>query len=62
MAANALLRVIAPRSVTSRRDEVTTVRTIYSALRLSRGERVEVLPLTDLEAFETLEFRLAFDT
>jgi hypothetical protein len=51
---------IEPVRVTTRDDEVTTVRTIYSALRLARGERVEILPFPDAASFEALEFRLAF--
>ena len=50
--------------VTSREEGVTTVRTIYSALRLTRTvdgvERTELLSLPDANAFEALEFRVAF--
>jgi len=50
--------------VTSREEGVTTVRTIYSALRLSQEvdgvERTEVITLPDANAFEALEFRVAF--
>ena len=55
---------IEERRVTSREEGVTTVRTIYSALRLSREvdgvERSELVPLSDTSAFEALEFRVAF--
>ena len=51
---------ILPVKVTSRQDEVTTVRRIYSALRLRRGDRVEVLPFDDVDSFENAEFRVTF--
>ncbi|MEM7306496.1 MAG: Gldg family protein [Planctomycetota bacterium] len=51
---------IEPIRVTTRDEEVTTVRTIYSALRLERDGRREVLAFEDAAAFEFLEFRLAF--
>lgn len=51
---------VRPLKVTSRQDEVTTVRNIYCALRLKSGERVEVLPFAGADAFENLEFRLTF--
>ncbi len=51
---------IEPARTTSRRDEVTTVRTSWSALRLARAGRAEVLLLPDAASFEDLEFRVAF--
>ncbi|MBI4881054.1 MAG: Gldg family protein [Planctomycetes bacterium] len=49
-----------PARVTSKNDEVTTVRTVWSALRFESAGRVEALPLPDAAAFEDLEFRIAF--
>lgn len=51
---------IVPVSVTSTDEEVTTVRRVYLALRLSAGERSEVLRFSGAESFEALEFRVAF--
>ncbi len=51
---------IAPAKVTTRDQEVTQVRTVYSALRLRRGERTEILRFPDPASFDNLEFRLAF--
>jgi hypothetical protein len=51
---------VATIQIATRDEEVTTVRTVYSALRLSRGERSEVLAFEDAASFEFLEFRLAF--
>lgn len=51
---------VRPFQATSRDDEVTTVRTVYSALRMRARGRTEVLPLRDADAFENLEFRIAF--
>lgn len=60
--ASASLRAggVSPLRIATRDEEVTTVRTVYSALRLSRGERSEVLVFEDAASFEFLEFRLAF--
>ena len=51
---------VRPIRVTTRDEEVTTVRTIYSAVVLERDGRREVLAFEDAAAFEYLEFRLAF--
>ena len=51
---------VTPQRMTSHREEATTVRTVWSALRLRAGERVEVLPFADVDAFEHVEFRVAF--
>ena len=51
---------VRPFQITSRNEEVTTVRTVYSCLRLSCGDRVETLQLHDPGSAENLEFRLAF--
>lgn len=51
---------IEPTRFTSLAEEVTTVRTIWSALRLKGSGRVEVLRFPDPTALEDLEFRLAF--
>ncbi|MCZ6597297.1 MAG: Gldg family protein [Planctomycetota bacterium] len=49
-----------PVHVTTRDEELITVRTVYSSIRLARGDRVEVLRFDDAPSFELLEFRLAF--
>ena len=41
-------------------EEVTTVRTLWSALRIGAAGRTEVLAFHDVDAFENVEFRLAF--
>gem|GEM_PF-503900 len=41
-------------------EEVTTVRTLWSALRISAAGRSEVLAFHHVDAYENLEFRLAF--
>ncbi|MFH0947150.1 MAG: Gldg family protein [Planctomycetota bacterium] len=51
---------VAPFPFASRSEEVTTVRTVFSALRLSAGGRTELLPLKEPAAAENLEFRVAF--
>jgi hypothetical protein len=53
---------IVPVQVSTRAEEVTTVRSAWSALRLERadGTRRTVLSFPDGSAFESLEFRLAF--
>jgi hypothetical protein len=51
---------IEPVKVTTQEEEVTNVRTVYSALRVSSGGRSEVLRFPDERAFDLLEFRLAF--
>jgi hypothetical protein len=51
---------IQPAKVTVEEDSVTSVRSLYGALRLTRGDRTEVLPFASPEAFEQIEFRLAF--
>jgi len=51
---------IAPNRVTSRREEATEVRSVWSSLRLSARGRSETLSFADAAAFENLEFRLAF--
>ena len=51
---------IEPVKVSTREEEVTTVRTVWSALRLSARGRSEVIKLPDAASFEDLEFRLAF--
>jgi hypothetical protein len=51
---------ITPVRVTTRDEEVTTVRNVTSAIRLTRGDRTLVLPFADAAAFEYLELRLAF--
>ncbi len=51
---------VSPVQITARDEEEKTVRTVYSTLRLSRGDRVELLRFDDAAAFEYLEFRLAF--
>ncbi len=45
---------------TSKDDEVLTVRTVWSALRLTIAGRSEALPFPDVASFENLEFRVAF--
>lgn len=52
-------RGFVPVRVTSRSDEVTTVRRIYAAIAISRGGGREILPLPDAAAFDELEFKLA---
>lgn len=44
----------------TRADEVTTFRRYYSTLRFSRDDRSVLIPLPDSDAFELLEFHLAF--
>jgi hypothetical protein len=51
---------IKPAKVILQEESVTSVRSLYGALRLTRGQRAEVLPFASPEAFEQLEFRLAF--
>lgn len=51
---------IEPVKITTRDEETTTVRTVYSAVRLSSGSRSEVLRFPGAASFENLEFRLAF--
>jgi hypothetical protein len=53
-------RGVEPVQVTSREEERTVVRTVYSSLVLSVPDRAEVLTFRDTAAFEHLEFRLAF--
>jgi hypothetical protein len=53
-------RGFTPLQVATHDEETTTVRTVYSALRLSLGERSELLKFPDAASFEQLEFRLAF--
>jgi hypothetical protein len=53
-------RGFTPLDVSTRDEEVTTVRTVYSALRLSSGSRSELLRFPDPESFEQAEFRVAF--
>ncbi len=51
---------IRPFRFTTRDEDQTIVRTIYCTLTLSGGGRTERLSFTSREAFEHLEFRLAF--
>jgi hypothetical protein len=51
---------IEPFRVTTKDEEVTTVRTVHAALRLSSRGRTEVLRFRDAVSIENLEFRLAF--
>jgi hypothetical protein len=51
---------VEPIRITSREEERTVVRTVYSSLVLSVADRVEVLTFRDAASFENLEFRLAF--
>ncbi len=51
---------IAPVRTSSREEGVTTVRSVYCALRLSSKGRSETLAFPDAAAFEELEFRVAF--
>lgn len=51
---------VVPVKVTSESDEVKTVREVYCALRLRAGGTEELLSFTGRDAFEHLEFRLAF--
>ena len=51
---------IEPIKMTTRDEELTTVRTVYSAIRLSSRGRSEVLHFPHPASFENLEFRLAF--
>ncbi|MFT5287569.1 MAG: hypothetical protein ACI8TQ_003757, partial [Planctomycetota bacterium] len=55
---------IRPKRMTSREEGATTVRTIYSVMRLSGNfdgaARSELLNLTNSTAFDDLEFRVAF--
>jgi ABC transporter family protein len=51
---------IEPVKVSTREEEETTVRTVWSSLRLSARGRSEVIRLPDPAAFEDLEFRIAF--
>lgn len=53
-------RGFTPLDVSTRDEEVTTVRTVYSALRLSAGARSELLRFPDPSSFEQAEFRIAF--
>ncbi|TAJ13707.1 MAG: hypothetical protein EPO68_13050 [Planctomycetota bacterium] len=53
-------RGFTPLDVSTRDEEVTTVRTVYSALRLSAGARSELLRFPDAASFEQAEFRVAF--
>ena len=47
-------------AVTSRHEGVTTVRNVYASVRLSAGGRSELLHFPNAQAFDSLEFRLAF--
>src|SRR6185503_228598 len=49
-----------PVKITTRDEETTTVRTVYSAVRLTSGSRSETLRFPGAASFENLEFRLAF--
>ncbi len=51
---------VLPVRTTSREEGVTTVRSVYSSLRLSAGDAQELVHLPDPAAFEDLEFRVAF--
>jgi len=51
---------IQPIRAVTRDEEVTTVRSVWSALRLSRGEASAVVPLSDAAAYEEAELRIAF--
>jgi hypothetical protein len=51
---------IEPIKMTTRDEELTTVRTVYSAIRLSSRGRSEVIRFPHPASFENLEFRLAF--
>ncbi|MFT7465029.1 MAG: hypothetical protein ACI9EF_003390, partial [Pseudohongiellaceae bacterium] len=53
-------RGVQPFQLASLDEEVTTVRTLWSALRISAAGRSEVLAFHDADAFENLEFRVAF--
>jgi predicted transcriptional regulator len=52
-------RGVEPVKVTSHAEESTTVRTVWGAVVVSAGDRQEVLPFTEEDAFEHAEFRLA---
>ena len=51
---------VEPTRLTSRREEATEVRTVWSSLRLSAGGRSELLHFADAAAWDDLEFRVAF--
>jgi hypothetical protein len=51
---------VSPFQVASLDEEVTTVRTLWSALRITAAGRSVVLGFPDSDSFENLEFRLAF--
>lgn len=51
---------VVPVRVSTREEGVTTVRTVYSALRLTARGRSELLRLPEPSSFEDLEFRVAF--
>ena len=51
---------VQPVTIASLAEESTTVRTLWSSVRISAGERQELLPFAELDAFEHAEFRLAF--
>ncbi|MFO0872996.1 MAG: Gldg family protein [Phycisphaerales bacterium] len=51
---------VAPIEVTDRDEETTSVRSIFSAVRVRGADRDEVLAFSDVAAFKSAEFRLAF--
>ncbi|RKY17050.1 MAG: hypothetical protein DRQ55_16670 [Planctomycetota bacterium] len=53
-------RGVHPIKLASHDEESTTVRQVWSAALLSAGQRTELLPFADEDAFEHAEFRLAF--
>lgn len=53
-------RGVRPIRMTTRDEEMTTVRTVYMTLELSSNGRSELLTFPDRASFENVEFRLAF--
>lgn len=51
---------IAPVKLTVRDEESTVTKTVYSAMRMSRGGRTETLLFPGIISFENIEFRIAF--
>lgn len=49
-----------PLRISAKQEGVTTVRTVYTSLRLSSGGNAEILRFSDADALDELEFRLAF--
>ncbi|MFN0206852.1 MAG: Gldg family protein [Planctomycetota bacterium] len=51
---------VTPFQTTTQDEETTVARTVYSAIRITKGERTETLQFPDVASFENLEFRFAF--